>query len=173
MNKFLSFLYKFSSVIMMIIGVLVSIFLIAITAIYLSTSKDGVTGWSDPSVLENGIWTVVVFSISTAGLGLSIIFGFLSIFFKSAKWLSKFGRFIIMTIAFVILLLAAIYSGQNLSSKPNGWTEFNDGWAKARISIFSISVILISMNFVFGILTANYRRKLRKQANNANNQANI
>ena len=166
MNKFLSFLYKFSSVIMMIVGVLVSLILAVLTGLIM-TDKEL---WSNPS---NDVWTVVVFSVSVGGLGLSTVFGFLSIFFKSAKWLSKFGKFIIMTIAFVIMLFAAIYTGQQLSASENGWTNFDTWQRKALISIFSIMVIILSMNFVFGILTANYRRKLRKQANNTNNQANI
>ena len=170
MNKFLSFLYKFSSVIMMIVGVVVSILLIAATAISLSENDN--VGWKDPSSIENGIWTVVVFSIAVAGLGLSIIFGLLSVFFKSAKWLSKFGRFIIMTIAFVIMLFAAIYTGKELTN-TSGWNIFPTTRAKINISIFSIMVIILSMNVVFGILTANYRIKLRKQANTANSQANI
>lgn len=158
MQKFLSFWHKFAAVIMMILGIVIALIMAGVSGIAISDAN----AWGKPS---EAVASVVIFSISVGALGLTTIFGFLSLFVKGVKWLSNFGKFIIMSISFLLLLIAAIASGIAIANLDSRWTSFPDVISKLNISLFSISLIILGMYVIFGIITAGYRAKVKKAKN--------
>lgn len=156
MQKFLSFWHKFAAVIMMILGIVIALIMAGVSGIAISAAD----AWGEPSKV---VTSVVIFSISVGALGLTTIFGFLSLFVKGVKWLSNFGKFIIMSISFLLLLVAAIASGIALAN--SSWTSFPEVKDKLNISLFSISLIILGMYVIFGIITAGYRAKVKRAKN--------
>lgn len=157
MQKFLSFWHKFAAVIMMILGIVIALIMAGVSGIAISDAN----AWGKPS---EAVASVVIFSISVGALGLTTIFGFLSLFVKGVKWLSNFGKFIIMSISFLLLLIAAIASGIALTN-DSSWTNFQNVKDKLNISLFSISLIILGMYVIFGIITAGYRAKVKRAKN--------
>lgn len=151
MKKFFAFCSKFAGVILMTIGVVAGI----LWAIQSGVAINDVGAWSDPS---KDVKSIVGFSIAISGFALIIVFGFLSLFAKKLKVLATIGKYIILTIAIVLVLGLTIQSGIWLTENGS-WTSFKNDAAKASIGIFSIGVILLTMNILFGIFSIGANKK--------------
>lgn len=149
MKKFFAFCSKFAGIILLIIGIVAAILWALQSG--LAITKAG--AWGHPDL---DVKSTIGFSISVGGLAMITVFGFLAIFIKRIKWLANFGKFIIMAISIALVLGLVIQSGIWLSD--HSWTKFETTEAKATIGIFSVGLILLTMNIVFGIFSIGYKK---------------